>query len=368
MESTASVRAPNEPVGQLSQAALTARAALLGGIVVAVASAFAYAGGWFTPRALTGARLIDTFEAVNGVHPGFRRNHAKGVGFSGFFQSNGRGVSLSKALVFEPGRVPVIGRFSLGGGQPYAADAASAVRSMALQFKLANGEEWRTGMNDMPVFPVSSAEAFRELLVASSPTPTTHKPDPAAMPAFLSKYPASAKAFGLIKSAPKSSGFENGTYKSLNAFLFVNTSGTATKVRWAMASVQPFEPAQPAQPDAKKDYLFDGLSAAVARQPLQFRLLVTVGEASDPTADATLPWPADRQVVDVGTLTIDRVQGEAESPVRDLNFDPLVLPSGIKGSDDPLLSVRSAAYSPSFTRREGEPKAPSAFDPAKGAH
>jgi catalase len=38
-----------------------------------------------------------------------------------------------------------------------------------------------------------------------------------------------------------------------------------------------------------------------------------------------------------------------------------VLPTGISGSDDPLLSARSAAYSVSFTRREGEPKAPSAI-------
>ncbi|MEJ1978208.1 MAG: cytochrome b/b6 domain-containing protein [Acetobacteraceae bacterium] len=37
-----------------------------------------------------------------------------------------------------------------------------------------------------------------------------------------------------------------------------------------------------------------------------------------------------------------------------------MLPSGIKPSDDPLLSARSAAYSQSFTRRAGEMKAPSA--------
>jgi hypothetical protein len=45
---------------------------------------------------------------------------------------------------------------------------------------------------------------------------------------------------------------------------------------------------------------------------------------------------------------------------RDINFDPLVLPSGTEPSDDPLLTARSAAYSESFTRREGETKTPSA--------
>jgi catalase len=77
-------------------------------------------GGWFTPSDLTPARFIDTFERVNGAHPGFRRNHAKGACVSGSFESNGQGVSLSKAVVFKPGRIPVLGRFALAGGQPYA--------------------------------------------------------------------------------------------------------------------------------------------------------------------------------------------------------------------------------------------------------
>ena len=46
------------------------------------------------------------------------------------------------------GRVPVIGRFALAGGQPYQADAPHTVRSMALLFKLPSGEEWRTGADE----------------------------------------------------------------------------------------------------------------------------------------------------------------------------------------------------------------------------
>ena len=355
----------------LSKGALAARFAALGAIVLGVAGAFAYAGGWLSPQALTGARIIDTFEKANGPQPGFRRNHAKGVGFNGFFESNGQGEALSKASVFKLGRVPVIGRFALAGGMPYAADAAGAVRSLAVQFNLPGGEQWRMGVNDIPVFPVSSAQGFYELLSASLPDPATGKPNPGGMPAFLKRNPASAKALGLIKSAPKSAGFETDSYHSLNAFLFVNAAGKVTPVRWSMVSVQPFEPAKPAPPAGgappAKDYLFDALSAAVQRQPLHWRLVVAVGQPGDPTADATLPWPADRTSIDVGTLTVERLEGEGTSPARDTNFDPLVLPSGISGSDDPLLSVRSAAYSASFTRREGEPKKPSAISTEKGA-
>src|SRR5205807_4468710 len=115
---------------RLGTVSTLARFALIGVTLAAVAGAFAYFGGWFTPHELTPARLTDGFEQVDGLHPGFRRNHAKGLGVSGFFDSNGNGVRLSRASVFRPGRVPVIGRFSLGGGQPHAADTPDAVRGL----------------------------------------------------------------------------------------------------------------------------------------------------------------------------------------------------------------------------------------------
>src|SRR5882724_12855789 len=143
---------PDAPAGgrSLGKDSTLARFALIGVALAAVAATFGYFGGWFTPNELTPARLTDGFEQVDGVHPGFRRNHAKGVGVSGFFESNGKGVRLSKAAVFRAGRVPVIGRFSLGGGQPDAADTPDAVRGLGLQFSLADGEMWRTAMINLP--------------------------------------------------------------------------------------------------------------------------------------------------------------------------------------------------------------------------
>src|SRR6266850_1409490 len=145
------LKAPADAERQrLGKASTLARFALIGAALAAVIGTFAYVGGWLMPNALTPARFTDGFEQVNGVHPGFRRNHAKGVGVSGFFESNGNGVRLSKAVVFRYGRVPVIGRVSLGGGQPYAADTPAAVRGLGLQFSLPDGELWRTAMIHLP--------------------------------------------------------------------------------------------------------------------------------------------------------------------------------------------------------------------------
>src|SRR5438309_3712736 len=257
---------------RLGKAGTPARFGLIGVALAAVAGTFAYLGGWFTPNELTPARFTDGFEQVNGVHPGFRRNHARGVGVSGFFESNGNGVRLSKALVFQPGRVPVLGRFSLGGGQPYAADAPDAVRGLGLQFSLPDGELWRTAMINLPVFPFRTPEAFYEQLIASKPDPKTGKPDPANMKAFLAGHPETAQALTVIKGQPVASGFDNSTFHGLNAFHFINASGDSIPVRWVLAPMRPFEAANTASTPQDKNYLFDALIAAIHRQRLQWQL------------------------------------------------------------------------------------------------
>jgi catalase len=363
------LEAPAAERWRLGKASELARFALISVALATVTATFAYFGGWFTPNELTPARFTDGFERVNGVHSGFRRNHAKGVGVSGFFDSNGSGVRLSEALVFRPGRVPVIGRFSLGGGHPYAADTPDAVRGLGLQFSLPDGELWRTAMINLPVFPVSTPGAFYDQMFASKPDPSTGKPDPATMAAFLARHPETAQALTVIKRQPVSSGFDNSTFHGLSAFRFINSTGDAIPVRWLLTAAQPFEPASAAAAAQDKNYLFNTLIAQIQRQPLRWHLIVIVGKPGDPTHDATIVWPAGREQVDVGTLTLDRVESDDTSTATDINFDPLVLPAGIAPSDDPLLSARSAVYSRSFTRRAGETKQPSAvtpFDVRKG--
>ena len=338
----------------------------IGAVVAAVVALFACAAGWLTPQSLTPRRMVDRFEEVNGLHSGFRRNHAKGVCVSGHFDSNGRGAALSKASVFRGGRVPVIGRFSLAGGQPNVVDAARTGRGLGLLFSLADGQEWRAALLNLPVFPVRTPEAFYEQLLAAAPDPATGRPDPARMGLFLARHPESARALQAIGSHAVSSGFENSAFNSLNAFRFTDAAGTVTSVRWSLVPVQPFEPADTTVATrTDTNYLFDALIASIHSHPLQWHLMLMVGRPDDPTSDATLAWPPDRQQVDVGLLTLDRVEAEVNSPARDINFDPLILPSGIASSDDPLLSARSAVYARSFTRREGEPKTPSAISVAE---
>ena len=79
----------------------------IGILLAGAATGFAYVGGWLSPSRLTPARIVDQFERTNGLHPGFRRNHPKGVCFSGWFESDGSGRELSRAKLFAPGRTPI---------------------------------------------------------------------------------------------------------------------------------------------------------------------------------------------------------------------------------------------------------------------
>jgi len=348
-------------------AAVMARFGIIGAVLLSVAGAFAYTGGWLSPNRLTQARAMALFEQAGGRHPGFRRNHAKGVCVVGWFESNGQAVALSKAAVFKPGRIPIVGRFAISGDMAFQADKPATVRSMALRFMLPGVEEWRTGLNNVPVFVTNSAQGFLDEVLASVPDQITGKPDPAKMKLFMADHPESVRAITVIMKSPLSSGFADATFNSLNAFRMINAAGKAIPVRWAAVPMQPFKSEEAAQTaSSDQNYLFDELTAQLGQHPLLWRLVITIGQPSDPTNDATLPWPADRQQVDAGTVTLDEVSSEETGRCTDVNYDPLVLPPGIEPSDDPLLSARSAAYSRSFTLRaaEKDEKSPSAITPA----
>ncbi len=355
----------------LSMTAVLMRLVVIGVVALGVAALFAYAGGWLSPHRLTQARIIAAFGQLDGIHPGFRRNHAKGICATGWFESNGQAASLSKAALFAPGKVPVVGRIAFAGGMPFIPDEPDTVRSLALRFLPAGGDEWRTGMINIPVFPFATVQAFYEQMVASKRDPATGQPDPAKMQAFAANHPEFVAAIDIVKKRRVSSGFADTTYNSLNTFRFVNSDGVSTPVRWSAVSLQPFVAAATAVhasadgASADKNALFDALIADVAKHPVQWRLVITAGQAGDPTANPTLPWPADRKQIDAGTVTIDKVSSEDDGPCVDVNFDPMVLPAGIEASDDPIPSARSAAYARSFTLREGERKVkpPSAVTP-----
>jgi catalase len=114
------------------------------------------------------------------------------------------------------------------------------------------------------------------------------------------------------------------------------------------------------------DYLFEDLAKRIAQKPVVFHLRAQLAEPGDQTKDGSQPWPDDRKVVELGVLTLNKVVPNSLEAEKKLLFLPTSLTAGIELSDDPLPSVRAAAYAVSFGRRSQPSSASSGPDNMNG--
>jgi len=326
-------------------------AAIVGGLALA----FAWTAGWIGSSRVTAQRLIDTIESGNPQpFPGYRRAHAKGMCIVGTFRSSGEAVALSTARVFAQSETPVLGRISIAGN-PHGADDAARVRSLALLLRTDDGQQWRTAMNSFPFFLVATPEGFLAQMLASRPDPATGKPDPAKLAAFAEKYPEARKFQAWAAQAPWPDSWANTEFNSVNSFRATAADGSEHYIRWSMRPQTPLQTMTPEQrKQAGADFLSRDLAERLAKGPLRWDMVLTLAEPGDAVNDPSQPWPESRPQVVAGTLEVTGAVDQATGQCRDVNFDPLILPTGIAASDDPVLLARSSVYSESFNRREQE--------------
>lgn len=322
---------------------------VIAAVVGIAAVAFAYTAGWLSPHRVTPEKLVAALQGPQGPPLGHRRNHAKGICFTGTFAANGQGAELSKAQVFVRGEYPVIGRFNIAGTDPHQPDPMAAVRGIGIQIKTPDGQQWRAAMIDAPIFAAPTPQAFYQFLKASA------SKDPSAFKAYATAHPEILTFVGWAKNHPRTESWAETQFNSLDSFYFTDASGTRHAVRW---SYVPTAKAVALQPEdlAKQspDFLEQDITKRVAAGPQHWELVLTVANPNDQTADPSQAWPADRRTVDAGTLTVQQIVPEADGPCRDINYDPTVLPAGIATSDDPMPAARSSAYAVSYDARTAE--------------
>ena len=293
-------------------------------------------------------QIVDLANKVDGVHPGFRAFHAKGVVVEGRFKASAEAARLSSATLFNGSSIPVTVRFSDGSGMPNVPDGSPAMpRGMAIKYHLPNGVDTDMVTNSFKFFPVRTGEDFRDLLQAIVASPPD-APKPTKLEQFFASHPNAPKAIG---SLPIPDSFADEEYHGIDAFIFVSKSGERQAVRYVIAPeklvhITPEEAAK--QPP---DFLFDDLAKRIAQKPVAFHVKAQLAEPGDQTKDASQPWPDDRKVVDLGVLTLTKVVPNSLEAQKKLLFLPTRLIAGIELSDDPLPSVRTAAYGVSFGRR-----------------
>jgi catalase len=298
----------------------------------------------------TAVQTVDTMNTLWGKHPGMRANHAKGVVVEGRFVPAAAAKKLSKASIFDGKPVPVTVRFSDSTGLPTLPDGSGPANphGMSIKFHPQGGGEVDVVTNSLAFFPVATGEDFLTLLQAFAASgPDAPKPTKAEQ--FIGAHPTVGKAFASV-ATPVS--FANETYNGVDAFIFVDASGKKQPFRFKIvpaAGTKHLTPDEAAK--MAPDFLVDELPARLKRTKVNFRLMAQLANPGDQTADPSQPWPADRKMVDIGTITLTQAATDNEKAQKELRFLPNRLQPGIETSDDPLIDARVRAYVISFGRR-----------------
>ena len=322
---------------------------LMAGFVLA----FLYAAGMFGGRGVTAQQFVNLQENEK-PNVSFRRAHAKGVCLQGEFVASGLLAPFTTAEFFQKGNYPFIGRFSIGGGNPTAPDLASGVRSLALSFASDSGQRWRTAMNTPTVMAVRTPEVFFQQIKLLTPDPKTGKRDEAKIKAFFAAHPEMAEFNQWKANYVASSSFATEKYHSINAFYLVNDNGERQAVRWAMTPQAEPQPLGENISDSHPDALQIELAQRLENDVVRFDMLVTLANDSDDENNPTVVWPAERAVINAGTVVIRAVEPQQGGTCNGINFDPLVLPKGMEATADPILNARGAVYAESYRRRARE--------------
>ena len=295
--------------------------------------------------------VMQQFDTIFGLHPGFRPAHAKGVLLTGTFSPSSEAASLTRAPHVARESTPVTVRFSDGTGIPMIPDndANANPRGIAIRFHLAEHVHTDIIGQSTDGFATRTGQEFLEMLraIAASGSANT---SPTPIEKFLGTHPAALAYVQIPKPSPAS--FAKEAYFAVTAMRFLNQSGAARYGRYRLSPEAGIEHLDPAAAAAKgPNYLFEELSERIARGPIRFHIHVQLAGEGDIVDDATNHWPADRPSVRLGTMVLTAKAADNEAQQRHIIFDPIPRVEGIEPSADPLLELRAALYLLSGRRR-----------------
>ncbi|MCX6398605.1 MAG: catalase [Propionibacteriales bacterium] len=292
---------------------------------------------------VTPAEAIDRIQAAFGAHGGARSLHAKGRFYSGTFTATPAAAERGSAAFLQGGPVPVLVRWSNGGGDVTAPDKAPDVRGMAVSFRHPDGATDLLGQT-APRFPVRSPDAFVRMVEAAR--------RPSALPGFLLRHPSALPALAVNAKAgalvpPRS--FAAATFFPIHAYSWTAPDGVERWVRYVLRPLDE-ESGRPSGTYDGADRLFDEMEARLAAGPVRHTLEVTVASDGDDPHDPMSVWRGV-ETFDAGTIEVTATAPDPETDGKVTVFDPTRIVEGIGLSDDPILLFRPGAYSESVNRR-----------------
>lgn len=163
---------------------------------------------------------------------------------------------------------------------------------------------------------------------------------------FLAAHPETKRFLEAEKPSPVS--FATAKYWGVNAYVFTNEKGEETTVRYRFEPLAGVHSYSNAELEGKSEnYLYEELESRLKGDGnIVFKLKAQVAEEGDRTDDATVLWAEEREVVELGEVRVERVEGVESSleGEKRVIFDPVPRVEGIESSGDPLLDVRATLY------------------------
>ena len=299
--------------------------------------------------------LLQQIDALFGLHPGFRAVHAKGILLSGTFTPAPGAHKLTRAAHIARPSTPVFVRFSDGTGVPIIPDTDpnTSPKGMAVRFQLAEHTHTDVVAHSTDGFPTHTGAEFLDFLRAlgSSDMTTPSDPkNPKPIEVFLGSHPAALRFVQTPKPAQSSFAREN--YFGVTAMEFINAEGARQFGRYRIVPAGGTEYLDDkALATRGPNYLFEEIPQRLASGPIVFHVKVQLAAPGDVVDDATIHWPEDRPVVDLGTIELTTVVPDNAAAQKQIIFDPIPRLDGIEPSADPLLVLRAAIYLISGRRR-----------------
>jgi catalase len=298
---------------------------------------------------VTPQQAIDAANDLFGRHPGYRALHAKGTLCKAVFTATPEAARLTSAAHMQGDAIPATVRVSNGGGDPDVPDYKPDVRGLAVKLYLPDDSRTDIVAQTVPRFPVSTPEAFVELMHAQRPGPAMAW----RMPLFVARHPGTLLTLpaGLPALRPIAS-YATCTYHATHAFRFLHANGGARYVRYTFVPAAGDQRLSPRAARRRgRDYLQREIRERLAAGPVRFVLELQIAEPGDPVDDPSSVWPRERQRIRAGTLELNELETGRETGGDVLVFDPTRITDGIELSDDPVLRFRHDAYSESVARR-----------------
>jgi catalase len=320
------------------------------GITAAMIAVAALAA--FPAQAAEPEKIVDALGTVFGKHKA-RASGAKGQCVMGTFTPTAEARLLSKSAAFEK-TVPVLARFSMGGGNPKIADTTkTAVRGFSVKIDPKGRGETEFVMVSAPVNFAKSPEQMLGFLQARFPG-ADGKQDPEKIKAFATANPETTRQGQWLAGKPVPASYVGVSYWAIHAYTLTNARGNNQTVKFKLVPTGGEAGLTDDQAkDKPADFLVAELSGRLANKaPAGFDVMAILGEAGDPTNDPTMSWRDEetRKSVKLGTIAITAIE---KNETCDAGiFDPTNLADGIAGpKDDPMFLPRQPAYAISLSRR-----------------